>query len=458
MDRASVTSGAAFKAAVRSTLVLIVVLLVSCAAAFSYLRHEMMAAVRTQIIEDQIVLTQIFADDGLSGVVDAMDLFRRPLPTRLRAVGLFDATGNTLAGNFTTAPDFLGWRRKTVYLSQPGAPDAAVDYYLNVSLLHGFVMVVGRDLALVDLQERRMVQGMVLIGVLVSVTSLAIGYVASLQSLQKLERMAGALDRFSKGDTAVRLETSALNDQIDRIAGAMNVHLNRLSGLMATTRASAAALAHDLRTPLARAFLSVDQALQRMDAGQDPRAAVEEVEGELARLRSIFDAILRISRLERPGDLPPFGRVQIAPLLADVVETFGPVAEDKGQTLALDPVPPDLAAVGDAAMLAQVLANLVQNAVTHCPPGALIRLSAGRAGAVVRLCVADNGPGIPPADRDRVFDLFHQGEMHRGGPGNGLGLALVKAIVERLGATVTLGDAGPGLRVDVDLPAAPPIT
>lgn len=452
MARGSVTSGAAFKAAVRSTLVLVIVLALASAVAFYYMHREMMTAVENQIVEDQIVLTQIYADEGPSGLVNAIDLFRKPLPTRLRAVGLFDPSGQSIAGNFDSAPDFFGWKRETVFLRQPGATqhdDMAVDYYLNVSTLDGYILVVGRDLSLVDLQETRMLQALLLMGVVVGGTFLAFGYFASLKSLQKLERMAATLDLFSQGETAARLEVADNNDQIDRVSRAMNAHLDRLSMLMATTKASAAALAHDLRTPLARAFLSVDQALGQMDAQADPRAAVEEIEGELSRLRQIFDAILRISRLETADGDQGFQAVAIGPLMVEIAETFTPIAEDRGQTLSLGAIAPTLAVRGDEAMLAQLLANLVQNAITHCPAGTQISLAADQVDGKTRMTVLDTGPGIPADLRERVFDLFFRGDETRGGHGNGLGLALVKAIAYHMGATVQVSDASPGLRVDV---------
>ena len=104
-------------------------------------------------------------------------------------------------------------------------------------------------------------------------------------------------------------------------------------------------------------------------------------------------------------------------------------------------------------MLLQMIVNLLQNAVTHGGPGNRIELRLDRADGQVRLSVTDSGPGIPPAARDAVFEPFRRLDPSRSRPGSGLGLALVRAIAERHGAAITLGDNDPGLRVEVVFPA-----
>jgi signal transduction histidine kinase len=256
----------------------------------------------------------------------------------------------------------------------------------------------------------------------------------------------------SEGDTLARLTVTADNDQIDRVARAMNLHLDRLGVLIATTRASAAAIAHDLRTPLSRAFLVLDRAQTALEAGLDPRPAIEGVEAELTRLNSICDTILRISRLEASKGGGGLGPVALAPLLADLTETFAVLAEERGQILTLAPVPEALEIRGDAAMLSQLMANLLQNATNHCPAGARIGLGVTPLRRGVVLWVVDDAPGIAPEEREKVFAPFYSIDPNRTGGGNGLGLALVKAIADRLGAKIALGDAAPGLRVEVEFP------
>ncbi len=454
MDRASVTSGAAFKTAVRGTMILVAIFVLASIAAYFYVQREMLGVLENQIAEDQIVLAQIYQEGGVTGLVEVIDSLRHPLGMKFRVVGLFDANGQKLAGDLDLAPDLVGWSSTSLSVDAAGVPDggAAVNYHVNRSTMDSFTLVVGRDQSLVEVQLRRMLTALVLMGVAISAAFLWLGYRASLHSLRKLDRMAQTLDLVSKGDAQARLDVSDQNDQIDRVSRAMNLHLDRLSALMTTTRASAAAIAHDLRTPLSRAFLAVNRAQTLLDKGEDARGGLDEIEAELTRLRSIFDAILRISRLEQEKGNADFAVVPLAPLLADLAETFAPLAEDHGQTLTLLPVAADVAVSGDGAMLAQLVANLTQNAISHCPSGTTITLGAATVDGTVRLWVADTGPGIPEVERDKVFDLFYSIDPNRTGGGNGLGMALVKAIAERLGGRIMLSDVTPGLRVDVVFP------
>ncbi len=452
MDRASVTSGAAFKTAVRGTLILLVVLVLSGTIAYFYLQREMLAVLKDQISEDRVVLMQAYQGGGEAGLVAVINNLGQPLRKRAFAFGLFDQNGTRLAGTFDMDTDLVAWSRKTLVLrSDTSDQDGqeASDFYVNRTSVDAFTLVVGRDLTLVESQERRLILTFALIGLVVSSAFLWLGYRASSKTLQQLDGMAITLDRVSQGETQSRLGISPHNDQIDQVSRAMNVHLDRLSALMQSTKSSAAAIAHDLRMPLSRAFLLLDRAQAAMDAGADPRGMVDEIEAELMRLRSISDAILRISRLEASQGSLGFSDIPLAPLLTELAETFGPVAEEKGQSLTLDPVDPDLVVMGDAAMLSQLVANLIQNAITHCPAGTVITMGADRAADAPRLWVADTGPGIPEAERERVFDLFYRIDPNRTGEGTGLGLALVRAIANRLEARVDLSDAGPGLRAEV---------
>lgn len=454
MDRASVTSGAAFKTAVRGTLILLVVLGVSATLAFFYLQRQMLGVLEKQITEDRVVLTQAYREGGEAGLAAMIDDLSQPWRARPFAFGLFDANGRRLAGTFDLDRDLVAWSRKTLVLTSDGGE--AASFYVNETKIDAFTLVVGRDLTLVESQEHRLILAFVLIGAVVGTAFLVLGYGASARTQGQLAGIVDTLDRVSQGETEARLEISPENDQIDRMSRAMNGHLDRLTVLMQTTRTSAAAIAHDLRLPLSRAFLLLERAQGRMDEGGDPRPLIDEVEGELARLRSMSDAILRISRLEAQQGTMGFRAVPLAPLLAEIEETFAPIAEDRGQSLTLAPVAGDLAVTGDGAMLSQLLANLVQNAIGHCPAGTAITLGAGVAmgGPVIRVC--DNGPGIPEAERHRVFDLFYRIDPNRTGDGTGLGLALVRAIATRLGARVVLSDAGPGLRVEVFFPPPAP--
>lgn len=234
----------------------------------------------------------------------------------------------------------------------------------------------------------------------------------------------------------------------------MNAHLETLSRLTVSTRATAAAVAHDLKSPLARAYMGLGRALARVEAGTDPRAEIEDTQAELERMSGIFDSFLRLSRIEAGADGAQFARVDLGALLEDLADTYQMVAEDNGQSLRYlrsDAGP--FTIMGDAAMLQQMVVNLLQNAVTHGGAGSEIELRLERTDGHIRLTVADTGPGIPAAAREAVFEPFHRLDPNRSKPGSGLGLSLVRAIAERHGTKVALYDNAPGLRAEIVFPA-----
>ena len=452
MDHASVTSGAAFKTAVRATAILLLILTLASVGAYFYLQREMLAALETQIGGDRLALAQIYREGGPQALVEVINDLRQPLGEKQRVIGLFDSQGNNLAGNISIPPNMAGWSTNhmtvRVFTSAADISETS-NFYIHKDRIGSLTLVVGRSLEAVETQEARMIAAFVGLGGVMSAAFLLLGFAASLQTLRKLDSMATTLDRVSQGEVGARLPISAAQDQIDRVSQAINLHLDRLSVLMQTTRASAAAIAHDLRTPLSRAFLLLDSAQASLDAGGDARDLIDGIEAELRRLNSIFDAIMRISRLETAQADLRLTAVAVAPLLADLAETFAPLAEERGQSLTLLATPQALSVQGDAAMLAQLLANLIQNAINHCPAGTAIVLGAAPRAKGVALWVADSGPGILAAERDKVFELFYRLDPNRTGGGNGLGMALVKAIATRLGAQIVLSDENPGLRVEV---------
>jgi signal transduction histidine kinase len=136
----------------------------------------------------------------------------------------------------------------------------------------------------------------------------------------------------------------------------------------------------------------------------------------------------------------------VAALLAGVAEVYGDVAEDAAMSLRYDGAGPAVV-LGDTDLLTQGFANLIENAIRHCPPGTVIKCAVTAEGGDVTAVVCDNGPGIPADQRDKVLRRLYRLEKSRTTEGTGLGLALVKAVADLHGATLTLTDAAPGLCV-----------
>lgn len=264
------------------------------------------------------------------------------------------------------------------------------------------------------------------------------------------------LDRLARGvasRTPAALEPfpeAEVPAEVLPLVRSLNELLERLRLALAAQRAFVADAAHELRTPLAALKLQV-QLAQRAGDGDARSAALTEVGAGLERATHVVQQLLVLAR-EEP-DAPAVGGagpVSLADLVGQAVADLALFAEARRIDLGATRVDSDAVVTGDAAALRSLLANLVDNAVRYTPEGGRVDVSAGVVDGRPYLEVADNGSGIPVADRGRVFDRFYRRGV-TAEPGTGLGLAIVKAIADRHRAQVTMGDAaGGGLVVRVE--------
>jgi signal transduction histidine kinase len=313
-------------------------------------------------------------------------------------------------------------------------------------------LLVGRDVR--DLERTRsLIIGALGWGLAISVgLALAGGLMMTSSMVRRIEDINDTSREIVEGDLARRIPASGAGDDFDKLVANLNGMLDRITGLMETVRQVSDNIAHDLRTPLTRLRSRLEIARGQLgDASPEARAAVEQATEEADGLLATFNALLRIARIEAEQRREGFAAVDLRALLGDVAELYEPVAAERGQTITLSvgPVP---AVQGDRDLLFQAVANLVDNAIKYTPDGGRIVLGLEAAAGAVTLSVADTGPGIPPDQRERVFDRFHRLEASRSTPGSGLGLSLVRAVARLHGATIGLTDNSPGLRVALRLP------
>jgi signal transduction histidine kinase len=213
------------------------------------------------------------------------------------------------------------------------------------------------------------------------------------------------------------------------------------------------AIAHDLRTPITRARARLEEAARNAQTNADLHAAIDRATIDLDGIVTVFQALLRIAEIEAGSRRASFRRVDIVTALEGVADLYGAVAEEKDVTLVVTH-PQRLEINGDAALIQQAVANLVDNAVKFSPEGGSVRLSATLEARRVLLTVTDGGPGIPEEDRARATERFYRGDTARGTPGSGLGLALVQAVAYLHGGVLRLEDARPGLRAVLEVAPA----
>jgi signal transduction histidine kinase len=363
---------------------------------------------------------------------------------------LIAAGGRKLAGNLAVAPDITtpttGIAER--YVQRGGRPSHS---RLRVTRLRdGALLIVGRDM-----QDQRELDALVrhasLWGAAVTVLMAISG---ALLFRRQLERRIAAIRRtaveIERGDLAQRVPISSQEDEFARLSRDINAMLDRIHGLMEGVRHVSNTIAHNIRTPLSRILARLYTAQRTSDPAAALPAAVETVITEIQDLNVVFEKLLRIAEVESGARRQTFGAVSLNAVAVNALELYDALAEAKGLALtySLDGNP---TTTGDGDLLANAVANLIDNAIKYTPSGGRVHLETRREGASVSITIRDNGRGIPEDERERVGVRFYR--LDRSVPGWGLGLASVRAIARLHGGTLQLLDAQPGLLARLVLPA-----
>jgi signal transduction histidine kinase len=265
---------------------------------------------------------------------------------------------------------------------------------------------------------------------------------------RRILAQAGAISavatQIMQGDLSRRLPVRDAEDEINKLALDINRMLEKIEQLTLGMRTVLDSAAHDLRTPLNRLQATAEAAMSQLTPGSMERRVLERVTTEVDRMRSTLDALLRIA-LAETGTVAR-EPVDLSALVESMVELYGPVSEERG--LQLQSTVAEGAIIhGSRQLLAQALANLLDNALKFTPAGGRIKVSLQAANGTVEVIVADNGPGIAADKREVVLGRRVRLDEARKFPGSGLGLSLVAAVAKLHGARLVLDDAQPGLRV-----------
>lgn len=272
--------------------------------------------------------------------------------------------------------------------------------------------------------------------------------------LRRVERLQRSTESIVSGNLSERLPLSTARDEVDMLANAVNAMLEHIERLLHEVKSVCDGIAHDLRTPLTRLRARLYQ-LQQLPMTDSHALTLNQALEESEAIMFRFQGLLRISELEDTRRRLAFALFQPDTLLRQVHEFYEPLAQEKGQVLALE-LGVDLPVMkGDQALLFEALVNLLDNAIKFTPAGGHISLVATAHGNGLRIEVIDNGPGIPEAERDSVLRRLYRSDASRQQPGYGLGLSLVAAIV-RLHAfnlQIEASQTG-GTQVVIDCPPA----
>ena len=290
---------------------------------------------------------------------------------------------------------------------------------------------------------------------LAALLAAALAYAYERRINARLGALAATCRQIMEGDLSRRLATHGHSDEFDRLATAVNSMLGRIEHQTRTVKATFDSAAHDLRAPLHRARMRLEAILSDSGLPAEGRLEVESAVADIDRVQVTLATLLQIAEAESGVAGGRSERLDVGALVADLVTLYEPLATESGLAIetALAPAP----VFGTRQLLAQLVANLLENGIKYVPRGGRLRVETACDAQAVRLEVSDDGPGIAPQFRERALAPFGRLERDAAMPGSGLGLALVAAITRLHGGRLELAEgAGGGLRVRCLLPAAPP--
>ncbi len=276
------------------------------------------------------------------------------------------------------------------------------------------------------------------------------GAIIAARAQRRLDVIGKTMDDIAHGDLGARIPLIGNGDDIDQLSADVNQALARLSSLVEGMRQVSTDIAHDLKTPLNRLKMTIETAATNSERGLPVSEELAAALAESDCIDETFSALLRIAQIESGVRKSRFMTIDVADLLQNLVDIFREVAIDAGQSLSFERQGAVEAPIlGDRELLTQMFANLIENAIRHCPKGARIDCALGLDRRHVTARVADNGPGIPEFEHENVLRRLYRLDKSRTTSGSGLGLSLAKAIADLHDASLQLSDNAPGLCVTV---------
>jgi signal transduction histidine kinase len=410
--------------------------------------QQVEAAIRT----DAQALTESWNSGGLPSLIFTLQERRAEDVADDSIYFLGDVLHRKLEGNLA------GWPREVTtpltFYDLPLTRDGVkiVAEVFAERLPGGFVLLIGRDVK-GRAQLKRLLSGTLLSSAALVAALALIGALVMRNLFRRMvSDVSSTAAAIARGELGRRVRRSGKGDEFDAMAEAINNMLERIAKLMDGVRQVSNSIAHDLRTPIARARARLEDAATHAAGEAELRAAVERAMADLDGVTSVFQALMRIAEVEAGSRRSAFTDVDLSLLLADLAELYDALAEENGLHVVLR-VPDSLEIFGDRDLIQQAVANLLDNAIKFSPPGGQITLAAEAAYRQVVITVADQGIGIPEEDRGRAAERFFRGETARHTPGSGLGLALVQAVATLHDGSLVLEDARPGVRAVLRLNA-----
>ncbi len=313
----------------------------------------------------------------------------------------------------------------------------------------GRKLLVGVDITDIS-RDFGFMQNLSMLSIIFMVIVVAVSFMISRFVVDGTNNIANtAYEIMKTGDLSRRVDVPWRWDDLSNMSAALNALLDRIQELMLGVRRVSDNIAHDLRTPLTRLRNHLETLKEQSlkNGNKETEQIADELLAEADQILSTFNAILRISRIEAERQKSQFKQTDLQAIIKDVIELYEPLAEEKD--IKLDNQTQTVEIRGDRDLLFQMAANLLDNALKFTPENGSITITLGKTEDKTKITITDSGPGIPQEEIEKVFDRLYRGETSRHSPGTGLGLSLVKAVVELHDGTINLENTDRGLAVKI---------
>jgi signal transduction histidine kinase len=408
---------------------------------------------------DRVIASQmgVFADLSPERRLNAINEHLRQDPGRVQLAGLFGSNGRRIAGNLESLPPTVKADNtvQSAVVDRIGesGPEKQAVRLIARSLPNGDGLVIGRNVD--EVGEVASVVGRALaLGLIPAVLlCLTVGMLMSARAQRRIVEVNQRVQRIVAGDLRERLPHRKIDDPFSRLATIVNGMLDEMETLIHSLAGVGNNIAHDLRTPLTRARLTLERGRTGAKTLEQLQMAADKTMDGIDQSLSIITAILRLAAIENNQRSAGFGKVALADLVREVGDMYEPIAEDKGIALLIH-APHELIAHGDRDLLIEAVANLVDNAVKFTPAGGQVEIGLFRGNGENIVRVKDTGSGICEHERDAVLRRFYRSDKTRHTSGLGLGLNLVIAIVKLHGFRFTIVPGSGGV-VEIACPYVP---
>ncbi len=256
------------------------------------------------------------------------------------------------------------------------------------------------------------------------------------RAIRPIEDISSTAVKISAGDLSQRINVAEAESELGQLAAVLNSTFARLEAAFAQQQQFTADAAHELRTPVSVMLTQTQTALNRERSAAEYRETLEACQRASQRMRRLIESLLELARLDAGQETLKRLRFDLSKTVNDCVEFVRPLADERGVKILSELAPLEI--TGDSERLAQVITNLLTNAIQYNKPGGEVRVKLEPQSGVAVLTVTDTGPGISAEDLPHVFERFYRGDKSRtASNGNaGLGLAISQAIVEAHGGTI----------------------